>query len=282
MHGSAMTHITRDMLRMLRVSVPTLSHQRAIADYLDTETSRIDTLITKKRRMIELLDERRSATLTAAIFGGLALHDGTTLRSSTKIPDTWIAPSFSHVVQIAAGQVDPRMEPYKSMMLIAPNHIEGGTGVLLTMETAGEQGAISGKYLCNEGDVVYSKIRPALRKVIVAPEQCLTSADMYPLRCSSAVVPRYLAYFLLSEPFSQVAILESDRVAMPKINRDSLKALRILLPPRHQQAEIADRLDREFASISRTVQAIRRQISLMLERRQALITAAVTAELSVA
>ena len=275
-----MTHITREMLKKITITVPPPSRQRAIANFLDTETSRIDTLITKKRRMTELLEERRSATLTAAIFGGRTPHAGMTIWSSTDTPDMWSAPSFSRVVQIAEGQVDPQEEPYKSMVLIAPNHIESGTGVLLAMETAEEQGAISGKYLCNEGDVVYSKIRPSLRKVIVAPKQCLTSADMYPLRCSAAVVPRYLAYYLLSEPFSQVAILESDRVAMPKINRDSLKALRVLLPPREQQAAIADRLDREFTSISRANQAIRRQISRLLELRQALITGVVTGKSS--
>ena len=50
------------------------------------------------------------------------------------------------------------------MVLVAPDHIESETGRLLARQTASEQGAISGKYLFNRGDIVYSKIRPYLRQ----------------------------------------------------------------------------------------------------------------------
>ena len=264
-----------------RVPLLELPTQRAIADYLDIETGRIDALISKKRRMIELLEERRAVELTSAVFGKRTSRTGRILGSWAEIPEHWDRPALSQVVRIAEGQVDPQLEPYRSMGLIAPNHIESGTGVLLAMQTAEEQGAISGKYLCGEGDVIYSKIRPALRKVIVSPTRCLTSADMYPLHGGPEVEPRYLAYFLLSEPFTELAILESDRVAMPKINRDSLMAIRIPLPPMAQQIRIANRLDDKFTSISRMGDALRRQISLMLERRQALITTVVTGETAI-
>ncbi len=55
--------------------VPPLSKQRAIADYLDTETARIDALITKKRRLIDLLAERRQALITAAVTGKLEIPE---------------------------------------------------------------------------------------------------------------------------------------------------------------------------------------------------------------
>ena len=81
MHGSAMTHITLDMLRMLTVAVPHISQQRAIADYLDTETGRIDALLTKKRRMIELLKERRYSVITTAVNGA---EGSVSLRGSSR------------------------------------------------------------------------------------------------------------------------------------------------------------------------------------------------------
>lgn len=106
------------------------------------------------------------------------------------------------------------------MVLIAPNHIQSGTGQLLELENADEQGAISGKYFCKAGDVIYSKIRPALRKVCIAPEDCLCSADMYPLHAHSGLTNEFLFRWILTEQFSAFAVLESDRVAMPKINRE--------------------------------------------------------------
>lgn len=180
---------------------------------------------------------------------------------------------------IAEGQVNPELEPYCNMPLIAPNHVEAGTGRLLHRESASEQGAISGKYLCRPRDVIYSKIRPALRKAVVASEECLCSADMYPLRVGAGLDADYLLFFLLSEAFSTWAVLESERVAMPKINRDSLSDLRIPVPPIEEQREIVAETTAETLKLDRMRSATENSIALLSERRQALITGAVTGQL---
>jgi type I restriction enzyme, S subunit len=66
MHGSAMTHITRDMLKSVTVALPSIKTQRAIADYLDRETERIEALIAAKWRMVELLEEKRNGDQSAS------------------------------------------------------------------------------------------------------------------------------------------------------------------------------------------------------------------------
>jgi type I restriction enzyme S subunit len=167
------------------------------------------------------------------------------------------------------------------MMLVAPNHIESGTGKLTSRETAAEQAAISGKYLCQAGDVIYSKIRPALRKATLAPEECLCSADMYPLRARQGLDAAYLLFFLLSEPFSTWAVLESDRVAMPKINRETLNDLRLPVPPMSEQRAIVAHITTETAKLDALRAATERTITLLKERRAALIAAAVTGKINV-
>ena len=82
---------------------------------------------------------------------------------------------------ITSGQVDPREPRYARLPLIAPNHIESGRGRITELVSAETQTAISGKYLYEEGVVLYSKIRPELRKAAIAPCQGLCSADMYSL-----------------------------------------------------------------------------------------------------
>ena len=155
------------------------------------------------------------------------------------LPDHWEVMRFSRLVDIAEGQVDPRQEPYSSMVLIAPNHIEAGTGRILGLETAKDQGADSGKYLFSAGDVLYSKIRPSLAKVVLAPCDGLCSADMYPLKARAKLSEPFLKWFLLSTGFTAWATVESDRVAMPKINREKLSELPIAAPPRSEQTAIA-------------------------------------------
>jgi type I restriction enzyme S subunit len=192
------------------------------------------------------------------------------------IPHHWTSKKFSRAVFIAEGQVDPTAAPFAAMTLVAPNHVESGTGRLVGRETAQEQAAESGKYLCQRGDVIYSKIRPGLRKVAVARERCLCSADMYPLRSRGQLDARFLLYLLLSDAFTAWAVQESGRVAMPKINREALSDLRLPIPPPKEQRSIADRLDRETARIDALIAAKERLLGLLAEKRRALITRAVT------
>jgi type I restriction enzyme S subunit len=167
------------------------------------------------------------------------------------------------------------------MLLIAPNHIESATGKLLLKETAAEQGAESGKYLCRAGEVIYSKIRPALAKVTIAPEDCLCSADMYPLAGSQRYENHYICWLFLSQQFTAWSVLESDRVAMPKINRDTLSELRMPVPPLTEQRAIAVYLGQETKKIKRMVAKVEEAIERLQEYRSALITAAVTGKIDV-
>ena len=78
--------------------------------------------------------------------------------------DAWRSVRLLDTVTIANGQVDPKLAPYRTYPLVAPNHIESETGRIIEYETAEQQNAISGKYLVEKDDVIYSKIRPGLRK----------------------------------------------------------------------------------------------------------------------
>jgi type I restriction enzyme, S subunit len=161
--------------------------------------------------MVELTLERQAVRLDRMTFNA----------PENKNWSKWIC-------RIPSGQVDPKEDSWADLPLIAPNHIESGTGRLLLVETARDQAAESGKYTFPAGTVLYSKIRPALAKACIAPERGLCSADMYPIIPSSRLLPAYLLMQLLSETFTDWAVLESMRVAMPKINREALGAFRLL------------------------------------------------------
>lgn len=155
------------------------------------------------------------------------------------IPGEWETRSLLKAVSPATGQVDPKREPFRSMILVAPDHIESETGRLLEKRTAAEQGAISGKYLFGPGDIVYSKIRPYLRKAILADFQGLCSADMYPLSPAEDVSSAFIVAVLLGHRFSTFAISKSARSGIPKINREELAQFTVALPPLPEQRAIA-------------------------------------------
>lgn len=159
------------------------------------------------------------------------------------IPREWeVAPLVSRI-DFPEGQVDPRRLPFRDWVLIAPDHIEPGTGQLIYTATAGEQQAISGKYLFEAGDVIYSKIRPYLRKAVLATHSGLCSADMYPLRPSAGLASRFLLAVILGDQFSRFAESVSMRSGFPKINRSEMAEFSTGWPPLEEQLRISQILE---------------------------------------
>lgn len=143
----------------------------------------------------------------------------------------WMSVRLGEVCQVVEGQVDPREPAYRDLPHINGEVIETGTGRLLPFHTAAQDGLISGKYLFEPGMILYSKLRPYLRKVTIAPCQGVCSADMYPLTFDPDRVDSGFAMFsLLAEPFTTYAVDASRRARMPKLNRDQLMAWQMRLP----------------------------------------------------
>ena len=282
---STVDSLRRPMLADFEVLVPPLDEQQAIVGFIQRETAQIDGLIGKQERLVELLAERRSAAITHAVTHGIEdCADMVDIQSPwlDRIPRRWTWIAFRYVAAVNGGLVDPRDEPFADMTLVAPNHIEKGTGVLLAPETAAQQGADSGKYLVEEGEVLYSKIRPHLNKVTLAIEPCLCSADMYAISGRPGVLNNdFLMYLMLSKPFLEFAKNSSMRVAMPKINRDALEASKLWFPDLPTQFDIVRHIKDETARIDVLTAKARQVVAVLSERRSALISAAVTGKIDV-
>jgi type I restriction enzyme S subunit len=274
----------RSLLR-LDIVVDSPLAQRRIAEFLDRETAQIDALIAKQQQLISTLAERRASVVGFSMTRGMA--DSATLKDSGvywlgDIPSHWRVNRFSRVVRINAGQIDPREPRFAPMTLIAPNHIQKVTGRILTLETAQDQGADSGKYFVRRGQVIYSKIRPGLRKATIAPSDCLCSADMYALSADpSQLRDEFLLELMLSEPFTQFTLDVSARVAMPKVNQETLSAASLWYPSLEEQDRILSTLHSAVERIDTLDLKARELTGTLLERRQALISAAVTGQINV-
>ncbi|MFJ2764693.1 restriction endonuclease subunit S [Streptomyces prasinus] len=162
---------------------------------------------------------------------------------SFELPEGWTERRFTDVVSLPTGQVNPQAMPYREQPLLAPDYVESATGRIIALETAEAQAASSGKYVVRPGDVVLSKIRPALRKVALAQFEGTCSADMYPLRPLPGLLPRYLHAELLSDRFSAFAESVSGRTGIPKLNRSDLSSYSICVPPESEQYRIVEILE---------------------------------------
>jgi len=277
--------ITYEQFGAIPLAVPPLPEQKQIARFLDHETGKIDRLIAKQQALIALLKEKRQAVISHAVTKGLnpqAKMKDSGVEWLGQVPEHWEVVSFAQCVSITGGLVDPRVKPFKAYAMIAPNHIESKSGRLLALETAAEQGAESGKYLCKDGEVIYSKIRPALAKACLCPrDNVLCSADMYPMRGALGLSNSYLFRLVLTDEFTAFTIMESDRVAMPKMNRETLGSTRLPIPPESEQSDIVRHIETECTKIDKLISHAETAAKLLQERRTALISAAVTGKIDV-
>ena len=191
-----------------------------------------------------------------------------------EIPADWQIVKFSRIASVKCNLVAP--DDYLELPQISPENIEKGSGKLLSYKTVEESGIISGNHLFHEGQLLYSKIRPKLNKVCIAPFPGLCSADMYPIESKQNI--RFLMYCMLSDAFvGQVSMITEDRVKMPKINQDELSSLLLAFPPtRSEQQAIANFLDTKCTEIDVVLEKTRISIEEYKKLKQAIITQAVT------
>jgi type I restriction enzyme S subunit len=267
------------------IPLPPPDEQAAIVRFLDWANGRLERAIRAKRKVIALLNEQKQAIIHRAVTRGL--DPDVPLKPSGipwlgDIPQHWMLKRFKFLAKVTSGQIDPRAATYRNKVLIAPNHIQSGTGRIVATETADEQGADSGKYLVRAGQVIYSKIRPNLRKACIAPMDCLCSADMYPITPRTEELSAdYLLALLLSQPFTKFAVDTSMRVAMPKVNREALADCCMWYPDSVEQREILKFIAVQKAPIDTAISRLEREIELLREYRTRLVADVVTGKLDV-
>lgn len=172
------------------------------------------------------------------------------------VPEGWLKTNFGAVTEIANGQVDPKVEPYLSMLHIGPENVVSDSGQIVDVVTCKESSLISGKYEFDENAIVYSKIRPNLNKVCRPRFKGVCSADMYPIWVSGALDIEFLLHYMLGPLFYKVAVAMSMRTGMPKINRSDLNTVPILIPPVDEQKKIAAILSTWDKTITTTEQLL--------------------------
>lgn len=260
----------------LNIVLPNLKEQHRIADFLGSKCSEIDTLIENLRARMESAKEYKKAVITEAVTKGLdkdAKMKDSGVEWIGEIPEGWKVVRFKHIASIKSNLVQP--DKYMKYPQIAPDNIEKDTGRLLSHQTVEESGVISGNHLFYRGQILYSKIRPNLNKLTVAPFDGLCSADMYPIESKLPTI--FMVYSMLSTYFvSQVSLIIQDRVKMPKINQEELGEIKVAVPSQQEMLTIADYLDSKCSEIDALLQNYEYQIATLEEYKKSLIYEYVT------
>ncbi len=290
-HGTK--RLETDLLRGFRIPCPSIANQQRIADFLDAENARIDAVVDQRRRQAQLLVARRGSLVFAAISGTLGPQGGRRRPSAapwlSTLPEGWSELKLTRVARLGSGHTPSRAHPEWWLDCKIPWITTGEVAqirddrrevLLETRENISEKGlANSAAELRPAGTVVLSRTASAGYSALMGTDMA-TSQDFVTWTCSDRLLPRFLLFCLRA--------MRSDllgRLAMGSTHRTiyfpDIESIRIPLPPVAEQQRMLDLADRQLALLGPLEAAIDRQITLLRERRQALITAAVSGRVDV-
>jgi type I restriction enzyme S subunit len=277
-------------IEQLRVPVPPTDEQRRIADFLDAETARIDGLLDAQNRLRELLFERRSAGIASAVADAERKDRRTSsLPWLETLPVDWQEVRLSLLARMGSGHTPSRSHPEWwtdcSIPWITTGEVkqvrdDRREDLFETREKISEIGlANSAAELHPAGTVALCRTASAGYSAVMGTAMA-TSQDFATWTCGPQLDPYYLLWCLRA--------MRNDllgRLAMGSTHKTiyvpDLQMLRIPLPSLDDQRRIVKRIRKQNAEIDHLSDTVGRQNSLLVERRQALITAAVTGQIDV-
>lgn len=289
MRGAGLPRLSVGNLARLEVPIPPLGEQRAIVDYLDRETARIDTLIEEQQRLIEMLRERRFALRVNVALQGTApsVQVESPLPWAQRLPIDWRVVPLTSVARLESGHTPSRSRedwwqdcyiPWVSLHDVGM--MRGVKYLERTAQEISEAGlANSSARMLPAGTVVLSRDATVGRTAIMGVPMA-TSQHFAAWVCGPLLDPEYL-WVLFSDAMQPFFDSFQNGSTIRTIGMGDLKAFRIPLPPLDEQRHIVAHLDEETAKIDALIAESERFVELVRERRAALITAAVTGQIDI-
>ncbi len=289
--GSTRDKLTQGDMNSIPIQYPPLEEQRAIAAFLDRETAKIDALVAKKERLIELLQEKRTALITRAVTMGL--DPNVPMKDSGvewlgEIPAHWNAAKMWRISNATSGGTPAKEErgywdgdiPWVSPKDMKRRFMDSSEDTL-TERALAETGikliAPPVVLIVVRGMILAHTFPVAITTVPVTVNQ-----DMKALRFEHAVDPVFIAW--LFEGVGKgllAAVVEEAAHGTRAIRMDQWRSVAAPVPPITEQHAIVTFLDRETARIDALLANIRAAIDRLKELRTALISAAVTGKIDV-
>ena len=281
--------VPTDFLADFPVALPPLPEQRAVADFLDRETAKIDALIAKQEELIERVEEKRRALVTHSVVQGLDAS-----APMRKNGARWLGASPSHWRLLPLRRVVSKFVDYRGS---TPEKLD--TGVPLITATAIRFGRIDhsrNPAFISPEEYEERMVRglPAIGDVVMTTEAPLgevAQIDTLGQGIGQRVIlfkmnndymlPRMLFYFLLSSAGQGELWSTASGSTAQGIKAERLKGISVIVPPIFEQEAIVTMLDRALSAFEPVEQKADREIALLRERRSAFITAAVTGQIEV-
>ena len=277
-----------EFVRNFRLTLPPLAEQQTIAAFLDRETAKIDRLVAEQRRLIELLKEKRQAVISHAVTKGL--NPDVRMKPSGiewvgDVPEHWEVLKLKRVFASTDYGISDSLEPEGNVLVLRMGNIRDGIVDLSDLKYVDN---VDSNLFLEDGDLLYNRTNSLelVGKVGLFHKRNTSSVSfasyLVRLRIKKSCEPSFFSYLLncpgllgCARSMAFVAIGQSN------LNPTKYAMICVAIPPLHEQSSISRYLTSFAAKTTQLVQGAERAITLLQERRTALISAAVTGKIDV-
>lgn len=287
--GVKVFSITQGILKGTRIIFPPLETQIDIADYLDLETAKIDSIIKVKETLIERLKDKRISLITHAVSKGL--DSNVNMKPSGidwigNIPEGWkVVPLTKYLESIVDYRGKTPEKVTSGVFLVTAKNIKNGViNYFLSQEYVDEDAYddVMQRGKPALGDVLFTTEAPLGEVANVDDEKIALAQRVIKFRGKSGVVNNYfMKYWIMSQGFqNELQSLSTGSTALG-IKASKLFQLRLMLPTYAEQGQIVKYLDYEIAKIDTTTKKMIASIDKIKEYRTSLISACVSGKIDV-
>jgi type I restriction enzyme S subunit len=287
--GDLRDGLNLDLIGNIQCPIPSVDEQTAIASFLDRETAKIDALIAGQQRLIELLQEKRQAVISHAVTKGL--NPDAPMKDSNNpgiglVPAHWHVRKMKWVARMESGHTpDKKIEAYWQncdipwVSLNDTSYLKDNDYISDTAYRVNELGiANSSARLLPAHVVVFSRDATIGRCAITTCPMAV-SQHFIAWVCGGEMVPEYMLYRLRS--MTQELERLTTGATLKTIGMPDVRTLQTPVPPLDEQHAIIARIQTSCCHLDALVGGAERAITLLQERRSALISAAVTGQIDV-
>lgn len=291
--GSTFLELSRDQLGEVAVPAPDLAEQRAIAAFLDRKTAKVDILVEKKDRLLNLLDEKRTALISHAVIRGLDPNAPTTdsgVKWLGEIPAHWETAKLKVVARVQTGLTLGKRydEELVDVPYLRVANVQSGYIDIADLATISVPPDVVRRHALRKGDVLlteggdFDKLgRGYVWDASVEP--CIHQNHVFAVRPQrERLSPVFLAWLtssLYGRAYFTATSTQSTNLASTTATK--VGNFPIPLPPKAEQMRIEEVVRRDLEAIQATEGSLKDAISLLQEYRTALISAAVNGQIDI-
>ena len=290
--AGGLKRVPAEVVNSYVAAFPTFAEQQKIANFLDYETAKIDTLITKQEQLIELLKEKRQAVISHAVTKGL--NSDAPMKDSGvewlgQVPEHWIVSRVklltSFVTSGSRGWAEYYSDEGALFFRIANLTRDTIEPKLKSIQNVTPPDGKEGERAKIKKNDLLVSITADLGSVCVANEQIKNGyVSQHVALCrpnKNVKSARWLGYFFLSDAAKEQLLGSGYGGTKIQLSLEDIRELTVVMPGQNEQVQISDFIDLKMNRFAELISKAESAILLMKERKTALISAAVTGKIDV-